>query len=177
MAGVFGHQGVVKPGIIRPSEGRVAGSNPATLTIVAAQSWHTGTIARRMRQIDKLECACNNDDPKTALRRSLRISLVSCTALVDGRPEAMFGVAPLNALEGLGSPWFLGTDVVFDHPRALLTIGPRYLKMVEGYFPRLKNRVHRDNDRAIRLLRRWGFTVGCDEVNLGGEPFVEFWKG
>ena len=43
-------------------------------------------------------------------------------------------------------------------------------------YSRLENAVSADNDKAIRLLRRWGFTIGTDVTMVGGVPFVQFWS-
>lgn len=127
-----------------------------------------------MRAEDVRECAAMGHGPKQALRMGLRASIVALTAMVDGRPEAMLGVAPINLMEDLGSPWMLGTDVVMDHGRELLAWGPGIVAGLHRYFARLENLVSADNGKAIRLLRRWGFEVADDVRLIGGVEFVTF---
>lgn len=99
------------------------------------------------------------------------------TALVNGRPEAMFGCITMSAIGGVGSPWFLGTDEVYRHGRELLRWGPGFVKAIVDSTPRLQNLVSVFNVRAIRLLRAWGFSVGSEAILIGGVPFVPFWIG
>lgn len=103
-------------------------------------------------------------------------SVDAVTALVDGRPEAMFGISPINALEGRGTVWFLGTDVVARCASALILIGPDAIAGMHRRFRRLENMVSADNAQAIRMLRRWGFEVEPKEVVIGGVTFHPFWK-
>lgn len=144
------------------------------ISVVPAQLRHVNTIARRMRAIDALECEAGGRTPKQALRDGCLFSDKAWTALVDGRPEAMFGVLTISAVEGLGSPWMLGTDVVLRHARALLLHGPHYVDAMRDSIPRLRNLVSCDNGPAIRLLRKLGFTVGDVKVMRGNMPFYQF---
>jgi hypothetical protein len=129
-----------------------------------------------MRFVDAAECAAFGLSPKAALRTSLRTSVEAVTAFVDGRPEAMFGVVPISALEGRGSVWFLGTDAVARCASTLILVGPDAIAALHRRFRRLENTVSTDNVRAIRMLRRWGFEMGSTEVNVGGVSFRPFWK-
>lgn len=114
--------------------------------------------------------------PKEALRRGWRYSSKAWTALVDGQPEAMFGVVVDSALTGEATPWFLGTDEVYRHGRALLMWGPGIVERLCDSRLRLHNLVSARNGRAIRLLRRWGFTVFEEPVMVSGIPFLHFEK-
>lgn len=112
--------------------------------------------------------------PKEALRLALSTSDKAWTALVDDQPEAMFGLVVESALTGEGTPWFLGSNEVYRHGRELLMWGPGIVARMRDSTPILKNLVSARNARAIRLLRRWGFTVGGDETMIRGVPFVQF---
>lgn len=96
------------------------------------------------------------------------------TAIVDGVPEAMFGVSPIDVLQGRGSPWFLGSDRVFSHARDLLLYGPLFIERWQETFPLMENTVSCENEKAIRLLRRWGAEVGTEHRMIGGVAFVPF---
>jgi len=128
-----------------------------------------------MREWDKVECAAHGRTPKGALRLGLMASTDVFTAKLDGRPEAMMGLTPVNALTGEGCPWFLGTEAVYDHPRAMLHFAPLVLGKWRDSTRSFRNVVARGNVRAIRMLRRWQFEIG-DEVRMVGDvPFVDFW--
>lgn len=114
--------------------------------------------------------------PKQALRLALLTSDQAWTALVEGKPEAMFGVTTECALTRELVPWFLGTDAVYRHGRLLVSWGPVWLRKLGDSTATMRNLVSARNDRAIRLLRRWGFEVGDDEVMVRGVPFLHFSK-
>lgn len=129
-----------------------------------------------MRSIDRVECEALGRTPKQALRYSLLNSSKAWTALVDGEAEAMFGVVVSSALTGEASPWFLGSNVVYRHPRALMMWGPGLIERLCDSTMTLRNIVSQDNVQAIRLLKRWGFSVGSDPVSVGGMAFLPFEK-
>lgn len=145
------------------------------LEIVPARARHIGFLARHMRTVDRRECAAMmGRDPRGSLRHALAASTHAWTALVEGRPHAMFGLVIESALTGRGVPWFLGTDEVWRHPRALLAIGPQVLSTMHDSSPTLANLVSADNAPAIRLLQKWGFTVNQHTILVGGLAFRPF---
>lgn len=146
------------------------------IEIVAASPAHVGRIANRMREADREECEAYGRSPKEALRLGLRSSVLASTALVDGSPEGMFGVAPLNALEGTGRPWMLATDAASHCARELLDLGPPVIEAMHRRFARLENYVSIRNRRAIRMLMAWGFEIGDETMEFGGVEFREFWR-
>lgn len=143
--------------------------------VVPAHAGHVGTIAARMRDIDRMEVAAFGRTPKRALRLGIMGSTIAMTAKVEGKPEAMFGVVPVSLLDGLGSPWFLGTDEVYRHGRELVAWGPELVGKMLDSSPHLSNVVMAANGRAIRLLRRWGFVMGDEAKMIGGHAFLDFW--
>lgn len=149
----------------------------AEVRIVPARLRHVRRIARAMRDVDRRECAAFGLDPRTALRRGLAGSALCWTALVDGEPEAMFGLVVRSAVAGEGTPWLLGTDRVMAEGRALLALGPGMIAEMRAVTPVLSNRVTVENCRAIRLLRRWGFVVADAAREVGGVMFLPFGMG
>lgn len=144
------------------------------VSVVPASPAHVGLIALRMREQDRIEVGAGGRTPKQALRFGI-MGGETWTALVDGRPEAMFGIVDSNALTGEAVPWMLGTDVIYQHGRELLRGGPIVLARWFDSRHRLRNIVSASNVRAIRLLERWGFTVERDEQMIGGVAFRHFW--
>ncbi len=144
------------------------------IALVPARAVHVGPIAARMRAADMTECAAMGHAPRQALRAGLRGSSICLTAMVDGRAEAMIGLVVTNALCGEGSPWMLGTDAIYRHPRALLRGGPPLLAAMLDSTARLENLVSADNDRAIRFLRWLGFTIDQEVRMIAGTPFHSF---
>jgi len=147
-----------------------------SIRLVPAELRHVGYLARNMRAIDAAECMAMGRTPKQALRIGVLTSARAWTALVDGVPAAMFGVIVESALTGEGVPWFLGTEVVWRHPRALLKWGPGIIERLHDSRCMLRNLVSSENAPAIRLLKRWGFTVDEEEVDVHGMMFRRFSK-
>ncbi len=145
------------------------------IDIVPASPAHVGTVATRMRDIDRLECSMFGRTPKQALRLSVMSAACAWTAKIDGRPEAMFGAAAVSSLEGIGSPWLLMTDDAVRHARALVVLGRRYSDAMQRRFPRLENRVHADNEVAIRWLSRLGYAIKEIEL-VNGQPMRSFFR-
>lgn len=127
-----------------------------------------------MRAADVTECAAMGHTPRQALRAGLLSSSLCLTAMVDGRPEAMVGLVVTNALCGEGSPWMLGSDAVYRHPRTMLRWGPRILSAMFDSTPVLENLVAEDNHRAVRFLKRIGFTIGKEPIMIAGTRFIQF---
>lgn len=143
------------------------------IEFVPASPAHVGTIAARMRPIDRLECEIMGHTPKQALRLGLRNSTVCYTAKVDGRPEAMFGVAATSVVSGEGSPWLLLTEAGGRQAKALLRAGRSYSDLLQCVFPVLSNYVHADNHAAIRWLQRLGYGIG-PVISRNGHPMRVF---
>jgi hypothetical protein len=144
------------------------------IEIVPARVTHIGPIASRMRPIDRYECGVFGHSPKTALRQGLLGAHMAWTALIDGKPEAMFGVSTLSILDGLGRPWLLMTEEGAKQRRALVRFGRIYTEAIQRQYTQLHNWVHADNAATIRWLSRLGFAVGAVEVIRGHamRPFI-----
>lgn len=146
------------------------------VSVVPAERRHINAVANRMRDIDREECEAMGRTGKQSLRIALTTSATAWTALVDGRPEAMFGLVVEDLISGIGTPWFLGTDEVYRHGRELLARGPTFISQFGDSSRHLRNVVSARNRRAIRLLQRWGFTVDEEEVTVRGVAFRRFEK-
>lgn len=149
---------------------------PVDLQIVEAVDDHIATIAERMRQADRDEVmASGGKAPAEALSGSLAKSSQAWTALVNGRPEVMFGVGDLNILTRTGCPWLLGTDAVGEHYRLFLRQSVMWREQLLGRYEVLRNAVDDRNEVSKRWLRWMGFTL-YEPMPLGvnGEPFRLF---
>lgn len=144
------------------------------IQIVAARPSHIRTIARRMRQADRDEVfAASGRSPGAALAYSLRKSSVAWTAIVDGRPEVMFGVGDINILGGVGAPWLLGTEAVETHSRDFLRMSRDFKDQLLKRYSILRNFVDDRNTVSIRWLRWLGFTL-LEPVEMRGHQFRLF---
>lgn len=147
------------------------------MTLVEAEPSHIPYLAAHMRKPDIEECAAFERGPGAALRHGLGSSLWALTAIVDGEPHAMMGVAPRNMMAGEGVPWMLGTERVYDHGRDLVRLTPAILGEMFAAFSHLENLVSMANDRAIRFIRHAGFELSPEPVMVGGVAFARFYKG
>ncbi len=147
------------------------------MRFVAADAAHIPLLAKHMRADDVRECAAFGRAPAEALRHGIMSSLWALTAIVDGEPHAVMGVASRSMIEGIGVPWMLGTNRVYDHGRDLLRHAPSVINEMHATFGRLENLVSVDNVRALRFLRRVGFEICGAPINVGEVSFVHFRKG
>jgi hypothetical protein len=127
-----------------------------------------------MRDADRAEVRALGHTPKQALRLALVGSSWAVTAMINGSPHGMFGVTPVAPWKG--EPWFLGTNLIYQERRAMLVLGQRAVDQMQAQFSKLGNVVSVHNERAIRLLERWGFTVGADVQVIGDLEFRQFWR-
>lgn len=144
------------------------------IQIVPARAGHILSIARRMRQADRDEVwAAAGKSPAEALIYSFRKSSFAWTALVDGRPEVMFGVGDVNILTGVGAPWLLGTEAVEKHTVAFLRRSVEFRTQLMARYSVLRNFVDDRNKVSIRWLKWLGFKL-LDPVEMNGHSFRLF---
>lgn len=129
------------------------------IEVIPAKASHVRTIAKRMRKSDADEVmAASGKSPGAALVYTLRKSTKAWTALVDGRPEVMFGVVDISILAGVGAPWLLGTDAVEKHYVAFLRQSVWFRSQLLSDYSVLKNFVDVRNKASIRWLKWLGFS-------------------
>lgn len=149
-------------------------SRPTAIRLVPAAPHHIDPLAARLRAIDRIECAAMGLTAAEALARGIAFSAQSWTALIDGQPQAMFGVVVECARSGAAVPWFLGSDEVAAHGAALVRLGPAIVRAMHRHGRTLRNYVSAENTRAIRLLTHWGFVVLPEPIAVRGVPFRLF---
>ena len=142
--------------------------------LVPAKPEHIAPIASRMREWDRIETEAMGHSPALALRLGIAASVDCYTAIIDGEPEAMLGLVPVNVLDGEGSPWMLGTDAIYANPRATVELSRRLVRQWRDSLPNLRGLIASGNVRAIRYLRRLGFTVAEERLTVSGVDFVKF---
>lgn len=147
------------------------------VTFREAEPSDIGRVAVTMAPIDVIECRVAGHTPFQALEHAYRRSFLLWTGVVDGWPQAMFGVVPGDIIGGIGYPWFLGSRTARKAQRLFLTEAPGYLRRIEMLFPKLEGAVHQDNHAAIRWLQRLDFVLELPATLVGGEPMCRFHKG
>jgi hypothetical protein len=142
--------------------------------LVAAEPEHIPFIAEHMREADRIEVGAWGRTPAAALTNALRSSVWALTALFDDEPHAMLGVAPVNMLEGLGVPWMLGTERIYESGREMVRAVPPVVAEMRKLFPRLENAVWAGNDKAKTFIRHFGWEISERQTIVNGVAFQRF---
>lgn len=139
----------------------------AKLEIVKAKHSHIWHIAKNLRQSDQDELrATNDDDFVRVITRAIKESTLCWTALVDGKPSVIFGVANASILGQMGVPWLLATDDARKIRRSFLIESKPYIERMLEQFPYLRNYVDVRNEPSIRWLKWLGFEI-MDPIEFG----------
>lgn len=148
----------------------------AEIVVVRALPAHIEPVASRMRDADRAEVwAGSRRTPADALAFSLERSEYALTVMIEGRPEAMFGVGTLSILGRVGAPWLLGTDAAAADRRAFLEASLEWRAELLARYDRLLNVVDVRNRTSIRWLRWLGATFSDPRpLGRGGELFQVF---
>jgi len=116
-------------------------------------------VKMRQADVDELH-ALGILDLVAAVRASVAHSAFSYAFVIDGALACIIGVAPAAGMfDPEGFPWMLGTDVVTRHQRVLMRTCRPYIQQMLRAYPHLFNYVHAENHRAVRWLKRIGFTL------------------
>jgi len=136
-------------------------------------------MAEDMRESDKIEVfASHGHTPVEALRFSLKESQHATMAVGDGIPFSMFGVAVSNVVTGLGHPWLLSSNHMFNYKDYFLENAPVVIRDMVSVCPRLVNYVHHANELSIKWLKSLGFTIENPEpYGVKGDLFRKFHMG
>lgn len=120
-------------------------------------------VASQLRPADRDELIASAGPqvaPLDILARAVMNATQCWTATAqDHEPCMVFGVNPLDLLSGMGAPWALATERVFEYPGALVQSGRRYIATMSQHHPHLLNFVDARNTRSVRWLRRMGFRI------------------
>ena len=146
--------------------------------IVKAEEKHLSFIAENIREADRSEIwDLTMMKPLEALKKSLEVSLLSCTGLIDDTPVCMFGVGDTGLMMNTGRPWMIGTNEIDKDPVTFLRRNKRYVQKMLDCYGYLENYVSEENTRAIQWLKWLGFNFDEEPVRMGffNKPFYRFW--
>lgn len=131
-----------------------------TIRVVRATFDHALQVAEHMREDDRREVwASSRMTPWESTTDCLRVSTSAWCGLSEGMPVCIFGVAPVNLIAGVGSPWMLGTDELADKPISALRHCRPYVGRMLRVYSRLENYVDDRNEKSKEWLRWLGFTL------------------
>jgi len=126
----------------------------------------------RKADIDEVK-ASSGRSPSGALIYSLRKSDKAWTVMIDGVPEAMFGVGYINVLAGVGAPWMLGTDEIERNAMGFLRRSVVCRSQLLERYPVLTNFVDERNTMSLRWLEWLGFKLS-NSIEYRGYRFRSF---
>ena len=141
---------------------------------------HADFLARNLRAGDLEELNAGGiveqEDLTLALRTPLHMAGETITLLVDDEPAAMFGIVDQG--NGRGCPWLLGTTVLDQNKRLLLTDAKVVVQNMMNRFEVLENLIFEGSKTNRRWLRWLGFSEDDPQPHPAtGEPFIRFhWR-
>ena len=134
-------------------------------------------LVANLRPADALELSASGGrDLHNSVRHALNISPHRWAIEADGELVILGGVVPISLIGGVGTPWMLGTTRMDRLPGALTKVGMHYRDVAKSLYPELVNYVDARNVKAIRWLKRIGFTLSDTPEPYGvqGLPFYKF---
>lgn len=148
------------------------------IRIVPASYSRSFDLATRLRQSDADEVrAAGNYSPREALITSIRhsdIDMCWC-ALVDGRPEVMWGAVDAGH-DSIGIAWLLGSEMVSQIKRHFWKYSIEYTALMHTRYDILTNYISVQNIPSMTWLSGLGFKPV--EVNLEygylKQPFIRY---
>ncbi|WP_238919399.1 hypothetical protein [Achromobacter xylosoxidans] len=116
-------------------------------------------------------------DLAQAIRTAITRSSHAWSAFYGAQIAMIGGVAPIGSLLGgnIGSPWLLGSRLMFRRPGALTRTGRRYVAFMHTLYPDLENFIDVRNRVSIAWLQRLGFTIHFERPVLMGPDRVPFY--
>lgn len=120
-------------------------------------------VAANLRAADLAELRALHGDEVDVRRVLYRAVHSSTLARVGHAPDggivSVIGVAPVSLLGGIGTPWMLATEQVFDFPLAFVREGRKITEQMLAIYPSLINYVDARNTASIRWLKHLGYKV------------------
>ncbi len=127
--------------------------------IVPASILHVKPMVARIRTASYIGLQAFGLNPRQALHRVFIKSFYSRTAIIDGQPVAMWGVAG-TILGDCGEPWLVLSQQVTDMPVAIVREARHELKSMMNERETLVVNMIPDDDEALRFALHLGFSDG-----------------
>ena len=136
-----------------------------TYQIVQASILHVRPMAKVMRAAAAVALDGFGFDPRTALRRVLVASHHAKTALIDGKPVAMWGVVG-SLLGDTAYVWLVLSDRICEMPLAVVKEARNALAVAAQSYPQIGATVLPDDERSVRFATFLGFEQ-ADRIPVG----------
>jgi len=134
-----------------------------------------------IRKPDVLEQAALGRNADDALLQSFEASFPHVyTAVADGHPVAMFGVAPLAGQDpgdkSAGVVWLLASDRVFRITRDFIEQASAWIEHMNNIYPVLVNWTDERKAASRRWLEHVGFIFYESFEEVDGVKFLRFYR-
>lgn len=124
--------------------------------IVPARALHIKPMAAKLRQAHAIEMGQFGFDPRRALHDAVRQSHFARTALVDGQPEAMWGLMGTLLADG-ALVWFVMSDRAAAHPRLIVAEARNQLHEMGQHYSELATTILPGDTRSMAFATYLGF--------------------
>ena len=143
--------------------------------IVQATVEHAKDLAPRLRRDDKWEVMCSSGlHSLDALTQSVQHSTMAWVALLDGRPEIMWGACRFPPDPSMGIVWLLSSEEMYRIPGRFVKESHIYVSKMFETFNTLFNYVYAGNMPSRKWLESMGFDAikRDEEYGVGKQPFI-----
>lgn len=137
--------------------------------IVPASVRHIRPMSMRMRAAASRALDGYGFNPREGLRRAFISSFHCRTALIDGKPVAMWGVAG-TLLNDSATVWLVLSDEVRRIPRAIAKEAKAELQRYVQNCPEISATVLPDDEASIRFALHLGFRGDNDQDDVMTDP-------
>lgn len=93
---------------------------------------------------------------------------------VNDRPEALFGLCPIEDSMDIAIAWSVNTPTIYDFPVEFAVTSRQVWDTMHSMYPVLTNFVDARNERLLKWLRWLGAVILPQRVSMGGIPFVTY---
>jgi hypothetical protein len=133
--------------------------------ITAATVRHIKPMAAKLRAAACMTLSKYGYEPRRALHRVFRASFYCRTALVYGKPAAMWGVTG-TVMSETACVWLVLSDQIAAIPRSIVQEAKRELSVIMQHYSEVATTVLPDDDAAIRFAIYLGFHDREDDVEI-----------
>lgn len=129
---------------------------PKRHRVVPSSILHVKALVRTMRRDAHVTVTGAGYDPRRALHRTMRQSHHCRTALIDGRPVAMWGVVGALLAER-ASVWLVMAEGVTSMPRSIVREAEAQLAEIRRHYSEIVVTILPEDETALRFAIYLGF--------------------
>jgi len=144
------------------------------IKIIKAELEHASYLSTRLRNNDLREVSLANSDPLEALVTPLTMKAPTYSAMVEDKPICMFGTVPEQERKHHAIVWALGSNTIFKYKKSFVKASLSMVELLQAKNKTIWNIVPEDHYDTILWLRRLGFTIEGQVVNIKNTTLLHF---